>query len=287
MKEQDYPYLYKKANKLSIEHQKCYYMLMIAYLTLLFLGAFLSYFTPCKCLKIIAFIMYLCSLGIFVWQKIYNPRELWYNGRAVAESIKTMTGRWIMKAHPYNQLRGSVSEDFKADLKTILTDNESVFKHYEDCNDDDFYTITDEMRRVRVLSSRDKLAYYNSHRINEQLRWYRSKAKYNRRRYNIYFTINIILYIVILVFMALSIGDITAKYPIQILSLITVSIISWMEAKRYNELSNSYSLTVSDISLMREDKLTGQVSDQDVSDYVINCETAFSREHTQWFARKK
>ena len=59
-----------------------------------------------------------------------------------------------------------------------------------------------------------------------------------------------------------------------------------LESKNYNELSNAYSLAVSDISLIKKDPLEGQVSEDEVSEYVINSENAFSREHTQWLARK-
>ena len=73
------------------------------------------------------------------------------------------------------------------------------------------------------------------------------------------------------------------KVPVYKLSLIHIS---WLEAKNYNELSNAYSLAVSDISLIKKDPLEGQVSEDEVSEYVINSENAFSREHTQWLARK-
>ena len=58
-----------------------------------------------------------------------------------------------------------------------------------------------------------------------------------------------------------------------------------MQAKRFTELSASYALTAHEITLIREqaDELK---KDEHLSTFVGDAENAFSREHTQWEARK-
>ena len=128
--------------------------------------------------------------------------------------------------------------------------------------------------------------FYNKNRVDEQLRWYRRNAKYKHRYYLCYSSFIGCCYVVVVVLMIMSIVNPEKSYPVEILATVIAASISWLEAKNYNELSNAYSLAVSDISLIKKDPLEGQVSEDEVSEYVINSENAFSREHTQWLARK-
>jgi hypothetical protein len=62
--------------------------------------------------------------------------------------------------------------------------------------------------------------------------------------------------------------------------------LSWSQAKRFRELGNAYGLTVHEISLIREE--SGRIkTEDDFSEFVNNSENAFSREHTQWVARRR
>ena len=63
------------------------------------------------------------------------------------------------------------------------------------------------------------------------------------------------------------------------------SVLTWLQAKKHNEQSASYALAAHEISLVSGEAV-GISSEMDLSDYVVNAETAFSREHTQWAARK-
>ena len=58
-----------------------------------------------------------------------------------------------------------------------------------------------------------------------------------------------------------------------------------MQAKRYSELAASYALTAHEISLIREQALNPS-TEEEFSKFVSDAENAFSREHTQWSARR-
>ncbi len=68
-------------------------------------------------------------------------------------------------------------------------------------------------------------------------------------------------------------------WPTDVLVAIAASILSWMQAKRFSELASS------EISLINEQSLRS-TTDNDFSIFVGDAENAFSREHTQWVARK-
>ena len=63
------------------------------------------------------------------------------------------------------------------------------------------------------------------------------------------------------------------------------SYLGWIQAKRFSELSASYALAAFEISLIKLQ--SGSIkTDEDLSRFVGDTENAFSREHTQWVARK-
>jgi hypothetical protein len=74
-------------------------------------------------------------------------------------------------------------------------------------------------------------------------------------------------------------------FPTDILIAIAASLLTWMQAKRFSELSASYALTANEIGIVRE-QADDLVSDGTLSSFVGDSENAFSREHTQWVARK-
>lgn len=74
-------------------------------------------------------------------------------------------------------------------------------------------------------------------------------------------------------------------FPIDVMIAIAGGILSWIQAKRFTELSASYALTAHEISLINEQSEQFD-NDQDFSVFVGDAENAFSREHTQWVARR-
>ena len=65
----------------------------------------------------------------------------------------------------------------------------------------------------------------------------------------------------------------------------TGAVLTWLQAKKHNELNSSYALAAHEIVLIKGEAESVQ-SEREISEFVINSENAFSREHTQWTARK-
>lgn len=287
MDRSDYPQLYRASDGLSIKYQKIYFWLHGCYLVTLIVGSIISMCGNGVVANSIALGLFIISLAVFATSKIWDPMKLWYNGRAVAESVKSMTWKWMMQAEPYPyEIPGTASKNLQNDLQQLLEQNRTLFNHYQD-DDDGFYSISDKMREVRDATTREKLDFYNKNRVNDQLRWYKRKSKTLRIAYIAYSVAVVLCYIAIIILMIISISKPTIKFPVELISAISAALISWIEAKKYNELSCAYSLAVNDISIIKDNMLEGQVGSQEVSEYVNNSENAFSREHTQWIARKQ
>ena len=74
-------------------------------------------------------------------------------------------------------------------------------------------------------------------------------------------------------------------WPTDVFVAIAASVLSWMQAKRFSELAASYALAAHEIGLIREQSMLPDTDDK-FSVFVGDAENAFSREHTQWVARK-
>ncbi|NKC17160.1 MAG: SLATT domain-containing protein [Gammaproteobacteria bacterium] len=60
---------------------------------------------------------------------------------------------------------------------------------------------------------------------------------------------------------------------------------TWLQAKKHNELNSSYSLAIHEIGIIKG-KAEFVETEEQFSDFVMSSENAFSKEHTQWVARK-
>lgn len=283
MEEKDYPSLYRLANNYSVKAQNRYINGIRAYLILLFLGALVSFCKTFLPFPIFLYSAILFGLGLLllIIQSFKRYDEIWYNGRAVAESIKTRTIRFIMKAEPYQE----DEKGFLQDLKDILKDNKVISSELN--VEPDCYVFTAEITRVRDMSLEERKQYYLINRIDDQRNWYAKKAVWNKRQGNFWLWVMIVANFIALI-LSLLFAVWGKDYSISLEPLLVLASIalSWGQSKRFRELGNAYSLTVHEISLIREESAR-IVTENEFSNFVNDSENAFSREHTQWVARRR
>jgi hypothetical protein len=282
-----YPALYNAANSTSISSQKQYYWVLFSYLALLVIAAIVSfYFSTSQIGTLFSAILFMITLGLLVWLKVQKPEDIWYNGRAVAESVKTRTWRWVMKADPFDKdvAIEQVEKEFILDLKQILDQNRSL-SSYLNCQPETGEAISNDMRLIRRLTLNERLDFYKQNRVNEQSLWYSKKSIYNKKRARNWFAISVVLHSTAIVMLLYRIRDPQASLPVEVIATSASAVLTWLQAKKHNELRSSYSLAAHEIVLIKGESVN-VTNEKQLSDYVINSESAFSREHTQWIARK-
>ena len=122
------------------------------------------------------------TLAILVGLRIKRPDDIWYNGRAVAESVKTRTWRWVMRAEPYAMTNVEATRSkFTDDLREILSQNQNL-SEYLGPKIVASAPISKEMEAIRARPVEERIAIYRQERIEAQAHWYESKAKANRTR---------------------------------------------------------------------------------------------------------
>lgn len=285
MQEQDFPALYRSSDDLSLASQRHFFRAMRVHLITLVVAAVLSIVSiPHWSVAALQLVALLGALGCSIYLFAMRPDRFWYAGRAVAESIKTITWRYVCRAEPFQGVDAVARSDFHQTLKQIVEQNREVCQSLTEHLDEAQITVVMEQMRARSLEERR--ATYADCRIKDQLTWYAKKAAFNRRMSRYFFwaliTVNAIAVVCALLRM---IFVAQPFWPTDVFVAMAASVLSWMQAKRFSELAASYALAAHEIGLIREQSLLPD-TDEKFSHFVGDAENAFSREHTQWVARK-
>lgn len=102
MEQKDYPGLYRAADTASVKAQSAYLRSFQWHIVTLVTGAALAVNpAPTALYSLINAGVFLAALGISVLIASKRYEKSWYSARAVAESVKTSTWRYMMRAEPF------------------------------------------------------------------------------------------------------------------------------------------------------------------------------------------
>ena len=283
----DYPALYKAADSASIEAQRTYMRFFRTFLVALIVAAALSLFAGFSSwLAILSALTFVIPLFVSLLLAAKRYDRIWYETRALAESVKTMTWRYIMRAKPYDEAQQPLSRShFVGDLRKILDNTRDVCQHFPQI-DGNAEQISAGIESVRNASISERTEIYRIHRMDEQRSWYTKKAGENRRLANRWFISMCVFQLLALISALIRIAQPTwYLLPTQVFAVVASAALSWIQVKRFQDLATSYNLTAQDIGLIKAN-LPDVTDEQTFSDFVENAESAFSREHTEWLARR-
>lgn len=284
---EDFPGLYQSADHCSNRSQNVYFSSLQWYLFLLLLAALLPFIVPDRAVgAFFSLILFSVTLGILIFIRVKRPDDTWYNGRAVAESVKTISWRWMMRAEPYNNAERieDVSRDFIEDLKNILFQNKSL-SHALETKSGVKDPISQTMKKCRLLSASERLEVYKKWRVKDQEEFYSIKATFNKKRAAQWFWVSVVLHSLAILLLLYRIIEPSFVFPVEVVATAAGAALTWLQAKKHNELNSAYSLAAHEIALINAEAPSTS-DEKELSDFVVNSEAAFSREHTQWTARR-
>ena len=230
-------------------------------------------------------IVLLILAGLFVFKIVKKLDQDWYRCRALAESVKTSTWRFSMRAHPFENT-GNIEipkGNFRNLLRNILQANRNIAENLEV---NAVEQVTESMIEIRKLSLGDRVSFYVKNRINDQRTWYSKKSAANKTAQRRWFWLIIIIYIGVAISLnADQLGFSQATLAFDPMIVFVTSALGWLQMKRHGELTASYNLTAHEIGIIKGNS-DAVKTEEDFSDFVNEAELAFSREHTQWVARR-
>ena len=281
-----YPHLYEITNERSAKNQ--WYFLngvRAEYVLLIFTAVNSSLSYDGKYITNLA--LFILLIILLLVRNVINFEQKWYKYRAVTESIKTTTWKFAMKAEPFNGSEEiNDAKQYNGYIRNIIKDSKYAIKTETLKNlEGDTFSIC--LKSIREMNYEQRRDLYVEQRIEEQRTWYAKKSVFNKRLGRAWAVAILIFYILSLTMTALLAEDLVqaASLPTELITTIISALIGWVQIKKYNELSASYALTAHEIGLVKEQSyyISGE---KDFLDFIRDAETAFSREHTQWQARR-
>ena len=290
--ESDYPALFLDANAASAKAKGSYLNLTKGTLVLLVLGAALAATSAAvdarrSALAVTSALVLGLSAFFTIFLKATRPEHYWYAARAVAESVKSMTWRYVMGAEPYfiDLPTADAERKFLLGLSSIAKERKELAPVLGG-RFVDIPQISEMMRKIRSSSLEERVSIYLSERIKNQRKWYGQQTSYNRSAENRYF-----VFILVFQFLALAAAILLVSHPesrVKLTGLFTSlagALIAWLQLNQHKELAQSYCVTSLDLGLVQEQAQYIK-NDRDLSDFVGDAENAISREHTLWIARR-
>jgi len=226
-------------------------------------------------------------IGVILTWVTHTRRDdkVWFDCRAIAESVKTATWRYMMKVGPFEN-DGTAKDLFVSELRDIRNARPASPKDLAKSLDASAQSISDFMNNVRTNTLEARKAFYLESRLRDQREWYAKKAKTNSINESQWFWITSCLQVlaaILAIVEAASGGFPIAAAPI--LMTCVASAVAWSQMKRHSELAQTYSLATQELG-DQESIAVDIIEEEDFLSLVNQVEETISREHTMWCARR-
>ncbi|MGP8216788.1 MAG: DUF4231 domain-containing protein [Bacteroidia bacterium] len=288
----DYPSYYKAADKSSKKAQKNYLLIIGLNLSFMIVAATLAIYSfQCESVKLLLYIisglLLFTSLIFSIVLKTKKFEDVWYQGRALAESVKTLTWRYVTCSEGFGkEVENNVDELFTNRLKGLSNEVKSLAKDL----DSEILSeaiITNDMIKYRRESLNERKELYLNDRIKEQKKWYSAKATYNKKRYERWFTAIIIWQSLAIISIVYLIKVPTSSFKlVGVFTTLASATIGWLQLKQHQALTQAYTTAVIELNHI-ETSASSVDSEDKLSKFVLDSENAISREHTLWLAQKR
>jgi len=294
MRETDYPDLFYTSDRAAIEAQTTYLRLQKVYLSLLVLASITSSASMFighsghRLLFTISTVVLAVSLILLWIIRAQRYDQIWFDCRAVAESVKTSTWRYMMQVLPYRRdiEESLVDKEFIQELDEIRKMRPGIERHLSDHGNSVTSAMSERMRKIRLLSLDERKDFYLRERLLDQKQWYENKARIHRSSAARWFWTVVVLQILALTVAIVQL--VIESYRVDLVPIFMTLVavfVAWSQIRRHDELTQGYSLAAQELGLL--ESLSPHIHKaEELEEFVLQTENTISREHTLWCARR-
>jgi hypothetical protein len=283
----EYPAFYQAASSVSKTGQDRYMRavrIRLVALVLAAVGGALSWtLGSVDVLAWLALVAFTVSLGVEIYMLAAQPDQLWYEGRAAAESVKTLSWRYAVCGDPFNSdlSERAAAERFRSQVNMITEDLHQIsippIGGVESL-------ISSTLTQMRLASFDERRYAYCVSRIEDQVDWYATNArKYNRRLHQ-FLLATIVFESLGMIGAALRLTGLIEFDLLGVLAVVTAGLASWAQTRQYGSISRAYAIASHELISIKSELEYQRESEW--SRFVDAAEEAISREHTLWRASK-
>ncbi|MFJ9841959.1 DUF4231 domain-containing protein [Kitasatospora sp. NPDC101155] len=236
---------------------------------------------------------YLGAMALAVVISRQNPQGLWYEGRAAAESVKTLAWKFAVRADAYQPPPRSLPDAeglYRFQLDRVL----GAFRDSPVAVPGpgaEHAGITEAMRDLRDQPLAVRREVYLNERIQVQQDWYRTKARYCARAGHWAGVLGVLLPALGLVLAVLRALGAYTYDALGTVSAVAASVTAWAQLRQYRPLAAAYGLAADELELIRFQLAQLDLESVDAEEIwarlARDAEDAVSREHTTWQARRE
>ncbi|MGW3553934.1 DUF4231 domain-containing protein [Streptomyces griseoincarnatus] len=210
-----------------------------------------------------------------------RPDRSWYGGRALAESIKTLSWKFAVCSTPFpsEMAAGEAERLFREKVRELIA------LHSVRLNPDADSQVTEKMNSLRASGLSERMASYVQYRIHVQYEWYSDNASSAERSSVRWKTCLLLFEVLGLIGALLVLLDYSSLDFGGVMAALTVAGVAWLEVRQFDSLAEAYALASTELSLIR-DSISEVSTEESWSAYVYSAEQGISREHTMWVARR-
>nr|WP_314498882.1 DUF4231 domain-containing protein [uncultured Chryseobacterium sp.] len=293
MNEKDFPNYYIAGDQASLLAQKLYTRYVRLDLFLMVLCAALTIYNfqsedSKKIIYIISGIIMLMAIIFSLVIKNKKYEDIWYRGRALAESVKTLTWRFMTKSEYFEN--SLTNEEAKSRFNHRIRELHDEFKDLHSflkAKNLSLPVITDEMEKNRNLDLISRKEFYLKNRIDNQIKWYSDKADTNKTKYEGWFWGVIVTQLLALISIGYLVLSPECNFNfVGLFTTLSASFFGWLQLKKYQENKEAYTTATSELNLIKQEAEFIHTEEK-FKIFVLDSENAMSREHTLWLAQKR
>jgi hypothetical protein len=179
---------------------------------------------------------------VLMWiLKVQRYERIWFDCRAVAESVKTATWRYMMQVPPYDSDDKGANLDTKfiKELKEIREARPGIDSHLAGFSSG----VTEISEYMRKTYLRD--------RLRDQRKWYEDKTRTNRRFGSVWFWSISAMQALALTLAIINAA--TGPWSINIVPVImtlATAFVAWTQVRRHDELIQPYGLAAQELGAL-------------------------------------
>lgn len=295
MRQVDYPALYVAASNTSRRGQATFKRLTRAELVCVIGGAAigvsaawletvpsLGVAVPTEAAALASAASFLLALGLKLANRIGNYDADWFDGRAVAETVKSHVWRYMMRTGPYDGSHGDTV--FAHNLAAVLRARPGL-RQALDRVPDQPQQVTPRMKSVRASRAAQRRDLYINQRLIDQATWYQARSvaatRSARRLFWGAFAFEGGAFGVALLSLA-PFGQ-PLLGVLGLFAAVAAAMTAWTQLNRYDEVARSYAVACQELLLSAT---IGRETSTSLEALVTEGETAISREHQMWIAKR-
>lgn len=227
----------------------------------------------------LCFVMALVIQGFLAQTR---PERAWYEGRAIAESAKSLGWQYAVAGGDYGRGDPGARGRLVHELGALLVDIGPArpFDLPPTASE-----VSAGMESVRAADLPVRVAAYEAGRIQDQRAWYSEKARWNRRRARLLLGLTLGFELMGATGAVLRASGVVSIDLLGVFSAISAGVVAWSQLKDHVQLDEAYSLASHDLGLIAAE-MSAVDSESSWQTFVANAEQAISREHRMWRAAR-